>query len=132
MGYRIPVVSLSPWIPRGQVSHVQCGFESIHKMIENKFNLGSLVTRDAQANDIGTSFDFVSNPDFSIPSLPDPEKIVSKPCSLGGGDIIDGTLAHTNDLAALEQLAVNFGYSVGSGAPSDIFREPDSVKQALG
>src|SRR5205085_8256522 len=113
MGYRIPGVVLSPFIPRASVSHLQCGFESIIKMVTSTFNLGDLTVRDANANSIGLSFDF-NNPDYSIPDLPDPEAIVSKPCTLGGGDLIaaQSAQAHASDLADLEMLAERYGYTV--------------------
>jgi len=132
MGYRIPAVALSPYAPRGQVSHQLFGFESIIKTITDRFNLGNLVTRDAQAANIGSSFDY-SNPNFDLPALPDPVAVASRPCSLGGGDLApQSAQAHESDLAALEDLALRYGFPVGSGSPSDIFREPDSVKSALG
>jgi phospholipase C len=131
MGYRIPAVTLSPYIPRGTVSHLTCGFESVIKMITDTFSLGSLVTRDAQASNIGLSFDF-DNPNFDVPDLPDPVAVASRPCTIGGGDVLDSTQTHESDLAALEDLAVNLGFPIGSGKASDIFRSPDSVKQALG
>jgi phospholipase C len=132
MGYRIPSVALSPYVPRGNVSHLQCGFESIIKTITDRFHLGDLVTRDARANNIGSSFDF-NNPNFDVPDLPDPVAIASKPCSLGGGDITSQSAqAHESDLGALEDLAERYGFPVGSGSPSEIFRNPDSVTKALG
>ncbi|HYU60675.1 MAG TPA: alkaline phosphatase family protein [Solirubrobacterales bacterium] len=132
MGYRIPGVALSPYAPRGQVSHLLCGFESIIKLITDRFGLGNLVTRDAQANNIGLSFDY-DHPNFDVPDLPDPVAIASRPCSLGGGDAIqDSAQAHEGDLAALEDLAERWGFPVGSGDPSEIFRSPDSVTKALG
>src|SRR3954451_7206076 len=132
MGYRIPAVALSPYIPRGTVSHLQCGFESIIKMVTSTFNLGDLTVRDANANSIGLSFDF-NNPNFNVPDLPDPERIVSRPCTFGGGDVIpqQSAQAHASDLADLEILANRYGYTVGSGAADQIFRKPDSVKKAL-
>ena len=132
MGYRIPAVALSPYLPRGAVSHLQCGFESIIKLASSTFGLGDLTVRDANANNIGASFDF-NNPDFTVPDLPDPVAIVSKPCTFGGGDLItqQSAQAHANDLADLELLAERFGYGVGSGAPDQVFRSPDSVKKAL-
>jgi phospholipase C len=133
MGYRIPAVALSPFIPRGTVSHLQCGFESIIKMITSRFSLGNLVTRDASANDMGGSFDF-TNPNFDVPDLPDPVAIASRPCTLGGGDVVtpQSAAAHESDLAALDDLAAQWGFPVGSGKPSDIFRSPDSVTKAIG
>jgi hypothetical protein len=72
-----------------------------------------------------------SSPNFERPDLPDPDRIVSSPCTLGGGDVVDGEQAHTSDLAALEDLAERFGFPTGSGAADQIFREPDSLQKSL-
>jgi phospholipase C len=131
MGYRIPAVAVSPFANRGEVSHQLSGFESIIKLITYRFGLGNLVTRDAQALNIGTALDF-TRPDFSVPDLPRPQHIASRPCSLGGGDLAPASrTAHANDLADLQTLARRYGYTVGAGAPSDIYRQPDSVAKAL-
>jgi phospholipase C len=130
MGYRIPAVAVSPYAKRGAVSHTLCGFESIIKLITYRFGLGSLTTRDAQANNIGLSMDW-SRPNFERPDLPDPDRIVSNPCTFGGGDVIDGQSTHESDLAALEDLAERFGIPTGTGSPTEIFREPDSLQQSL-
>ena len=130
MGYRIPGVVISPFAKRGAVSHLQCGFESIIKLITYRFGLGSLTTRDAQANNIGLSMAW-SRPNFERPDLPDPDRIVSSPCTFGGGDVIDGQSTHESDLAALEDLAERFGIPTGTGSPTEIFREPDSLQQSL-
>jgi phospholipase C len=130
MGFRIPGVVISPYSNRGAVNHLLCGFESITKLITYRFGLGGLTTRDAQANNIGLSMNW-SSPNFDRPDLPDPDRIVSSPCTLGGGDVVDGEQAHTSDLAALEDLAERFGFPTGSGAADQIFREPDSLQKSL-
>jgi phospholipase C len=130
MGFRIPAVVVSPFANRGAVSHMLCGFESIIKLITYRFGLGSLTTRDYQANNIGLSMNWDA-PNLERPSLPDPERIVSNPCTLGGGDVVDGQQSHTSDLAALEDLAKGFGFDVGTASADQIFREPDSVQKAL-
>jgi phospholipase C len=130
MGFRIPAVVVSPFAYRGVVNHLLCGFESIIKLITYRFGLGSLTTRDYYANNIGLSMNW-SSPNFDRPDLPDPERVVSNPCTLGGGDVVDGAAAHTSDLAALEDLAVRFGFPVGSGSPDQIYREPDSVMSSV-
>jgi phospholipase C len=131
MGYRIPGVVVSPFVDRGSVQHLQCGFESILKLISYRWCLDSLTTRDADANNIGDAMDF-ANPDCSVPDLPDPDRIVSRPCTLGGGDVIqDGGQSHESDLAALEGLADRFGYSTGSASATEIFQKPDSLKKSL-
>jgi phospholipase C len=130
MGLRIPAVSVSPFAKRGAVSHLLCGFESIISLISYRFGLGSLTTRDARAQNIGRSMNW-TKPDFERPDLPDPDRIVSAPCTLGGGDVLDGEQTHASDLAALEDLADRFGFVTGTGAPDQIFREPDSLRKAL-
>ena len=70
-------------------------------------------------------------PDFERPDLPDPDRIVSRPCTFGGGDVVDGQQSHASDLAALEDLADRFGIPTGTGATDQIFREADSLQKAL-
>ena len=130
MGFRIPAVVVSPYANRGAVNHLLCGFESIIKLIMYRFGLGSLTTRDYQANNIGLAMNWTS-PNFDAPDLPDPNRIVSNPCTFGGGDVIDGDQAHTSDLAALEGLAEQFGFPIGNSSTDQIFREPNSVQTAL-
>jgi phospholipase C len=130
MGFRIPAVAVSPFASRGTVSHQLCGFESIIKLITYRFGLGSLTTRDAYANNIGLTMNW-SSPNFERPGLPDPDRIVSNPCSAGGGDVVDGEAAHTSDLAALEGLAEQFGFPIGTSSPDQIYREPDSLVSSI-
>ncbi len=130
MGFRIPAVVVSPFARRGAVSHQLCGFESIIKLISYRFALGSLTTRDANAQNIGLSMAW-DQPDFERPDLPDPDRIVSSPCTLGGGDVLDSEQTHASDLAALEDLAERFGFVTGTGSADQIFREPDSLQKAL-
>ena len=83
-----------------------------------------------KAQNIGQTMNW-TGPNFERPDLPDPDRIVSSPCTLGGGDVLDSQLAHASDLAALEDLAEQFGIPTGTGAATDIFREPDSLQKAL-
>jgi phospholipase C len=130
MGFRIPAVVVSPFANRGAVSHQLSGFESIIKLITYRFGLGDLTTRDALAQNIGLTMNWTS-PNLERPDLPDPDRIVSNPCTLGGGDVLDGQQSHASDLAALEDLADRFGIPTGTGSATDIFREPDSLQKAL-
>jgi len=130
MGFRIPAAVVSPFAKRSVVSNQLSGFESIIKLITYRFGLGSLTTRDGMAQNIGQSMNWTS-PNFERPDLPDPDRIVSNPCTLGGGDVLDAQQAHASDLAALEDLAEQFGIPTGTGAAADIFREPNSLQQAL-
>ena len=131
MGFRIPGVVISPYAKRGAVSHQLSGFESIIKLITYRFGLNGLTRRDAQANNIGLTMEWGS-PNHERPDLPDPDRIASSPCTLGGGDVLDGQQAHASDLADLEALADRFGIQTGTGNTAEIFREPDSLTKALG
>jgi YVTN family beta-propeller protein len=66
--------------------------ESIIKLITYRFGLGSFTTRDdptlsAVVGNVGEALDFAP-PKYDLPSLPDPEQVVSRPCTLGGGDVV--------------------------------------------
>jgi phospholipase C len=81
MGFRIPAVAVSPWARRKHVDHTIYGFESILKLIEYRFGLRPLTTRDKYARNIGRSFDFESKPRLEPPDLPDPAAVMSHACS---------------------------------------------------
>ena len=70
------------------VDHGLYGHESILKFISYRFGLGDLNKRMKFANNIGRSFEW-QRPDFEEPGLPDPPTIVTQPCALGGGDVLD-------------------------------------------
>lgn len=133
LGFRTPTVVLSPFTrhKRGRVSNIgPLAHESILKLICQRFGLNAadLGLRTASAVSIGESFKW-NKPDFEAPALPDPQHIVSRPCTFGGGDIVDGGV-HVGDMDALEELAHRVGVPVGDGKPHELFRLPDSVRQA--
>jgi phospholipase C len=132
MGFRTPTTVLSPYTLGGGVSSAGAfGHESILKLIEQRFALTPLCARDRDAVSIGESFNWSADPCADIPDLPHPHHIVSKPCTAGGGDILDGDGAHARDMDDLEELAHRFGVPVGDGRPHEIFRAPDGIKQGL-
>jgi phospholipase C len=134
MGFRIPAVALSPYARASsggfRVDHGLYGFESILKLIAYRFGLGALTTRMARARNIGRSFDW-ERPSFERPDLPNPAAIVTAPCALGGGDVLDSQQAHASDLADLEELAHRFGVPVYEGRLGDIFTLPDTVRRGV-
>ncbi len=137
MGFRIPAVAISPWTrnPRdnraARVRHGLYGFESILKLISWRWGLGALNLRHQQASNIGRSFNW-DKPDFERPDLPDPVWVASKPCSLGGGALVDEDVQrHHDEMGELEVLADRYKIPVGAGKPSDLFRAPDSVRRAV-
>jgi phospholipase C len=62
LGFRVPLLVVSPWARHGYVSHVNHEFGSILKMTEETFGLGSLGAADARADDLFDCFDFTQTP----------------------------------------------------------------------
>jgi phospholipase C len=58
LGPRVPLLVVSPYAKRGYVSHVQHEFGSLLRFTEKVFNLRSLGTSDARADDLSDCFDF--------------------------------------------------------------------------
>jgi phospholipase C len=67
LGFRVPLMVISPYAKRGYVSHVQHEFGSILKFTEETFGLGSLGTADARADDLSDCFDFTQTPGTYTP-----------------------------------------------------------------
>jgi phospholipase C len=62
LGFRVPLIVISPYAKHHYVSHVQYEFGSILKFTEETFGLGSLHTTDVRANDLSDCFDFSKPP----------------------------------------------------------------------
>ncbi len=62
LGFRVPLIVVSPYARPGYVSHVQHEFGSILKFTESAFGLGSLGYTDARADDLSDCFDFSQRP----------------------------------------------------------------------
>ncbi len=58
LGFRVPLIVISPYAKRGYVSHRQHEFGSILKFIEKTFGLGTLGTTDVRSDDLSDCFDF--------------------------------------------------------------------------
>jgi len=135
MGFRTPALAISPYArPRKRapvrVDHGAYGHESVLKLISYRFGLGDLTLRQAQARNIGLSFDW-EHANFDQPALPDPPEVATAPCALGGGDVLDSQAAHAGDLVALEELAVRHGVPTYEGKLGDIFTLPDTIQRAV-
>ena len=77
MGFRIPAIAVSPYVRRGHVAHSIYGFESILKMIEYRFGLEPLTTRDAlRAATSRARSTGAPSRGSSCPNLPRPEHVV--------------------------------------------------------
>ena len=128
VGFRVPAVAISPFALGGGVSHAFATHESILKLISYRFGLGYLTKRHRYATNIGRTFDY-SKPDLDPPSLPDPTAIATIPCTLQPRR----ERPKPHDLAGLETSGMldRLGYEVKPSTYDRIFRDPDSVRQAL-
>jgi phospholipase C len=61
-GFRVPALIISPYAKHGYVDNMLSEFASTLKLIERLFNLPSLGTRDAKADDLLEAFDFSQSP----------------------------------------------------------------------
>lgn len=61
-GGRVPLLVISPWAKKGFVDHTFYDTTSLLKFIETRWNLSSVATRDANANDLANVFDFTQTP----------------------------------------------------------------------
>jgi phospholipase C len=62
LGFRVPMIIISPYALQGYISHTTYEFSSILKFIEEDFNLPPLTERDEEANDTTDSFNFNQSP----------------------------------------------------------------------
>jgi phospholipase C len=53
LGFRVPLLVISPYAKQGYVSHVQYEFGSILKFVENNWGLSAMAASDARATSIG-------------------------------------------------------------------------------
>ncbi len=62
LGFRVPLIVVSPYAKSNYVSHVHYEFGSILKFTEEIFGLPSLGTTDVRAKDVSDFFDFSQRP----------------------------------------------------------------------
>lgn len=70
LGFRTPLMVISPFAKRGYVSHVPVDHTAVTRLVEARFELPALTRRDANAWPLLDMFDF-EHPDSSIPELPE-------------------------------------------------------------
>ena len=61
-GARVPGLLVSPYARKGYIDSTQLDFTSVLKFIETNWNVASLQTRDANANNFLSAFDFSQAP----------------------------------------------------------------------
>ncbi|HEY5426168.1 MAG TPA: alkaline phosphatase family protein, partial [Candidatus Tumulicola sp.] len=63
LGFRVPLIVISPYAKKGYVTHVQYESSSVLRFIEDNFGLAPLSASDARANDpAGDAFDYAQPP----------------------------------------------------------------------
>lgn len=72
LGFRVPVVVVSPYAKKGFVSHTTYSHTSITRFIEAIYKVPALTARDANANPFSDMFDWTSPPFMKPPSFPEP------------------------------------------------------------
>jgi phospholipase C len=68
LGFRVPMIVISPYAKPNNVAHTQYDFGSILQYIEQTFNLGSLGTDDASANSMQDVFNYSQTPNKFTPA----------------------------------------------------------------
>lgn len=81
LGFRVPLIAISPYAKKAYVSETQYEFGSLLKFVEQTYGLGSLNSTDARANSVSDMFNFsqrprafvrIEAPRYSVdPSVPD-------------------------------------------------------------
>jgi phospholipase C len=90
LGFRVPMVIISPYVKPHSVGHTQYDFGSILKFIEQSFDVPSLGTTDANANSLANMFDFTQTPNpFHKEPLPSQRNCGSGSGAVTNEDIID-------------------------------------------
>jgi phospholipase C len=89
LGFRVPLVIISPYAKHGYVSHVQYEFGSIIAFAEESFGIrkGSLNATDVRAHDLSDAFDFTQIPQPFEPISAPPFVPEAGPASLSDGTI---------------------------------------------
>jgi phospholipase C len=86
LGFRVPMIVVSPYVRKGAIAHTQYEFGSILKYVEQNWTLGSLDTTDQRSTSIVNVFDYKQKPRpfASIPTHYSEEFFRNEPPSSGG------------------------------------------------
>jgi len=67
LGFRVPLIVISPYAKKHYISHMQHEFGSILKYMEETLSLPSLGTTDVRADDLSDFFDYTQTPSLFTP-----------------------------------------------------------------
>jgi len=107
LGFRVPSVVVSPFAPRGVVSHTPFDHTSILRFIEWRWNLAPLTVRDATANNLATALDF-HKPNQSAPLYAIPPGPYGAPCPVVPSP--SSVAVEENEWVAVRALAQSYGW----------------------
>ena len=72
LGFRVPLLVISPYAKQGYVLHEPSDFGSILKFVEQNWNLGSMHTADATSGSLDDAFDFTASRNVRFQSISAP------------------------------------------------------------
>ena len=134
LGFRVPLLVVSPWSRGGFVCHDTFDHTSLLRFLESRFgaevpNLSAW--RRSVCGDLTSAFNFVKH-DNSVPTLPQPSatdsRITTSSCAVGGP--VDLLNPGGNDPAGLESTLVPaYPVTVNSAAPA---QEPGTAPAPSG
>ncbi len=88
LGFRVPLIVVSPYAKAGYISHTTHEFSSFLKYTEEVFALPSLGTRDVNADDLSDCFDYTQTPQpyTQIPVTFNADFFINNPDSVAPDD----------------------------------------------
>jgi phospholipase C len=69
LGFRVPCIVISPMAKRAAINHEQFDHTSILRMIEWRWSLPALSSRDVAANNLADTLDFTTPPNVAVPQF---------------------------------------------------------------
>jgi phospholipase C len=107
LGFRVPLLVVSPLARRGFVGHRQYDHTSILSLIEWRWGLDPLTELDATTENLARVLDFRSAKDLSAPQFAVPQGPFAGPC-------VEEAVARASraDLYGLEAMARRYGFPV--------------------
>jgi len=72
LGFRVPIIVVSPYAKRHFVSHEVHSHTSILRFLQTKFDLPALTKRDANSDAMLDFFDFSKKPNLDVPTFTEP------------------------------------------------------------
>ena len=114
LGFRTPLMLVSPYARAHQVSSAVYDHTSILKLIEKRWNLAPLGRRDASAHSIGTALDFEQSPrtapQYSVAPVVGVACPATGPLALSAASV--RTAVAEDEWSGLYDLSRQYGWSV--------------------